>query len=266
MILYEHKRLTSRRFLEYTRSNDVAIFPVGALHAHEHIPMGIDILAADAIADDLARRTSTLLVPQMPFGTEPHYVDYPGTIHVPAEHLKMILLDVCAGLKHWGIRKIVFVNGHGGNGAVLRDVAADLRSQGMLAPIIEWWILVKDLVPEIYEAPDQRVKGDTRLPETALALAIDEDSVEMDQCRAMKMQEDLFGGLLTPDWFKGVRFKGVSVPMPLRTFEVANPGELGSTATREQGEELLEAVVSFAADFVETLKKVDIPPLPSHQS
>ena len=70
-----------RRWPRTSRSDDIALFPVGSTEQHGPAgPLGVDSYAAIALAEDAARATGVLVTPPLWFGDSPHHLDFPGTL------------------------------------------------------------------------------------------------------------------------------------------------------------------------------------------
>ena len=96
---------------------DAAVLPIGALEQHSiHMPMGTDFILAGEVARRIAAQLpNAYLLPAMPFGNSQEHQDFAGTIWVRPATLMAVVEDICMALRHHGIKKVVVVNGHGGN-------------------------------------------------------------------------------------------------------------------------------------------------------
>ncbi len=96
---------------------DVVVLPIGALEQHSlHMPMGTDFILAQESARRIAERLpSAYLLPALPFSNSQEHQDFAGTVWIRPATLAAVLEDICLALRHQGIRKVVVVNGHGGN-------------------------------------------------------------------------------------------------------------------------------------------------------
>lgn len=116
--------LTWRQTREAGRSG-IALLPIGSQEQHaEHLPMGTDTLLAGAVVD----RAEALLgeegpqvvrLPVLPYGHSPHHL-FAAAVSLSAATLGAVLGDVLGSLNRSGFRRIMIVNGHGGNDEVMR--------------------------------------------------------------------------------------------------------------------------------------------------
>jgi creatinine amidohydrolase len=263
--MFELDRMTWKQTRDYMKTSDTCLFPIGCNHSHDHIFQGIDNVGADVIARELSNRTKVLLIPQLNFGWMPTYETYEGTISISQETMKQIILEVIETLHKWGIRKVVFINGHGGNTGILEDVGNTIFEWGMLAPILEWWTQACSLLsPELNSRMSETGNTRSRGLETAFAMAL--DMVNMEDLHVQEYKQ-VFGdeleitnstnhGLLP---FQGVRFKGFHVPMPMRVRELTQElGPAETDATAAIGQEIIDITNDYCADFIEAIKKIDV--------
>src|SRR5512140_3645909 len=95
---------------------DLAIIPTGAVEVYgPHLPLGSDGLVAQDLARKLAERVAAIVTPLVPVGDSRSLLSFPGTLTVSPATFRSYLKDLSAGLVHWGIRRILFINGHAGN-------------------------------------------------------------------------------------------------------------------------------------------------------
>ena len=95
---------------------DTAIVAFGSIEQHgHHLPLGVDWIVADAVAQRLGRELNAYVLPAMPFGCSREHMAFPGTITLRPSTLALVLEDIIESLYHHGFRKIVLLSTHGGN-------------------------------------------------------------------------------------------------------------------------------------------------------
>ena len=95
---------------------DIAVMSVGALEQHSiHLPLGQDWMSVREMARRIAERLDAYLLPSLPFGNSQEHQDFRGTIWLQPATLAQVVKDIVACLAHHGFKKVVLVNGHGGN-------------------------------------------------------------------------------------------------------------------------------------------------------
>jgi len=108
------------------------VIPVAALEQHgEHLPVFTDSLLLGEVvrrAEDHVRQ-SVLFTPLIWLGNSDHHLDFPGTLSAPPRVYLDLLLGVAENLLFHGFRRIVFLNGHGGNITPGKQAVFELRQQ-----------------------------------------------------------------------------------------------------------------------------------------
>ncbi|MFJ8803907.1 creatininase family protein [Streptomyces sp. NPDC102487] len=125
----------------------IALLPIGSQEQHaSHLPMGTDThlveAAVDRALDLLAKDTSpaeVVRLPVLPFGHSPHHL-FAAAVSLSAATLGAVLDDVLDSLVTSGYRRIMVVNGHGGNDEIMRLAVKRfaLRSQVTVAACSYW--------------------------------------------------------------------------------------------------------------------------------
>ncbi len=103
----------------------IHIIPVGSLEQHDNLPLGTDTLIAECISwrvrDRLADEgLDSLVLPPLFYGFSPEWTGYPGTVTLSMEAFCNTIVSIVNSLTGQGVRRIVFLNGHGGNSNILR--------------------------------------------------------------------------------------------------------------------------------------------------
>lgn len=114
------------------------ILPLGATEQHgPHLPLGTDTIRAEALAERLAERLpGSLVAPALPFGCSDEHSGFPGLLGLEAETLASVVVDLARRMVGWGIRRLVLLSAHGGNGAALERALTMLRHE---LPGLEVW-------------------------------------------------------------------------------------------------------------------------------
>ncbi|MFY9231266.1 MAG: mycofactocin biosynthesis peptidyl-dipeptidase MftE [Candidatus Nanopelagicales bacterium] len=113
----------------------MVLVPLGSTEQHgPHLPFATDTMIADAVAHAVAERIRTSLTrpivvaPALPFGASGEHQDFPGTISIGHDALRILLVELIRSLSTWASR-IVLVNGHGGNALTVKAVINQMRDE-----------------------------------------------------------------------------------------------------------------------------------------
>lgn len=129
------------------RSNpyDVAVLPWGATEAHNtHLPYGTDNIESEYVAAESARLAwergaRVIVLPVIPFGVNTGQLDIPLCINMNPGTQTDVLRDVALGLAPHGVRKLVILNGHGGND--FRQIIRELQPQlNVFLCQVNWYV------------------------------------------------------------------------------------------------------------------------------
>jgi creatinine amidohydrolase len=123
------EELTSSEIAALDRDRTVLVLPLGSVEQHgNHMPVGTDTLLAHAVSLAAAERGSqqVAVLPPPWYGFSAHHMRFAGSITLRAETLMAVAEDVVGSLVTHGFRRILIVNGHGGNGGVIDLLAFTL--------------------------------------------------------------------------------------------------------------------------------------------
>lgn len=162
-------RLTWQEFGEEVPARrDTAILPAGTIEAHGVTSLATDVLIPEKIAEEIADRLKAVVLPSVPYGITRSLYGYPGSLTVkPATFEAYIseIIDSCAGHK---FRKVVILNGHGGNSSTLNKVGLEgFHRTGLKVAVVHWWMLAAEVCKEVYGQSG----GHAALDENAFILA-----------------------------------------------------------------------------------------------
>lgn len=98
--------------------DDRCVLPLGSTEQHAQLSLCVDSIIAERIAIEGAEPRGVPVFPLMPYGFAPYYNAFPGTISLRLETLAAVYRDLISSVKRAGFRRILIVNGHGGNASV----------------------------------------------------------------------------------------------------------------------------------------------------
>lgn len=206
---------------DYLERDDRIVLPLGSTEQHAYISLETDNILAERVSVEAAEPLGVPVLPVLAYGVTPRFAAYPGSPSIDSELYWRLLSDLIGSLRGQGFRRILLVNGHGGNSFAAEAIAVgDVRWH-------DWWrserirALVDEIDPEASHASWMETFPWTRL-----------DGVELPEGR--KGALDL-----------------MDVTDPAEFRERAGDGSLGGFYERPD-EEMLE-IWAAAVDEVRTL-------------
>ena len=117
-----YDELTAPDFVKAVeKSSGVCLLPMGILEKHgPHLPLGTDIFESRKVATTAAELEYSIVFPTYFVGQINEARHQPGTISYSPELIWKMLQETCEELSRNGLKKIIIVNGHGGNNDFLR--------------------------------------------------------------------------------------------------------------------------------------------------
>lgn len=100
---------------DYLKKDDRVILILGACEQHGYLSLLTDTKIPLALAEAASEKTGVLLAPPLNFGCSPYFLDYPGTISLRLHTYLDIVEDILRSLYGAGFRRVLILNGHGGN-------------------------------------------------------------------------------------------------------------------------------------------------------
>lgn len=136
--------LTTRDFEGLNPETTIAVLPIAAIEQHgPHLPVSTDTEIARGMIAETFRQCpaeiDALFLPVQAIGKSNEHIRSPGTLTLTAETALKAWTEIGEAVARAGVRKLVFVNSHGGNVALMEIVARELRVRcGMLAVSSSW--------------------------------------------------------------------------------------------------------------------------------
>lgn len=249
----ELARMTTEEAAAALRTARLALLPVGSCEQHgPHLTLDTDAAVAETIARRLAAElgNEAVLCPPLGYGLSEHHLTFGGTLTLrPATYLA-VMDDILESLAHHGLRRVLIVNGHGGNIDALRLAArAARRDRSMLVASFMWAAIAADAAAD---ASASAAYGHACEVETSVAMALIPDRVRPDRIVAP-------GGRHSVDPLTDPPRATVDEPVWLH--EWSDDGALGDPrkASPEAGRAVVETVVERALGYARRLAERPFP-------
>lgn len=236
----------------------VFVLPLGSLEQHgRHLPLMTDTAIVTEIAGRIERAVpqDVVLVPTLWTGHSPHH-DHFGAISLDVRPYMDLVGSVCRSLVGMGARKILLLNGHGGNDvpskAALREVKSEFRTmQDLYIAYAAYWTLASEAFSHIRQSPPGGM-GHACEMETSVMLAIHPDAVDL--------REAVEGGPRNEGKYRRLDMLHGQPYFIVNDFhELSASGTIGQPqfASSAQGERFLEAAVEAALDLIREISTWD---------
>jgi len=120
--------------------DDRTLLPIGSTEQHAYLSLATDSTLAERVAVEAARPLGLPVFPVLCYGITPSFMAYPGTVTLSKETFARVVGEVLDGIAASGFRRILIVNGHGGN-APVHDIASRWMADhpGLRVRVHDWW-------------------------------------------------------------------------------------------------------------------------------
>jgi len=249
----ELARLTWKEAEQALGAAKLALVPVGSLEQHgPHLTLDTDLAVAQALADRLHSDlgVEAVLCPPITYGLSEHHMAFPGTLTLRPDTLLAVFRDLIESLSVWELRRVLVINGHGGNIDVLRLVSRNARrDRGSLVAAIMWAVLA---APEIATRAQSPQYGHACEIETSVAMDLIPDRLRPDKIDQPGRRRSV-DPLTDPP--------RSLVDQAVWMEEWTDDGALGdpSLASAEVGKELVDVIYERALAFARRFSQREVP-------
>ena len=244
--------LTWRQAKNRLKKMDVALLPVGAVEQHgPHLPLDTDAFDADYLARRVAEACSDpkpLVLPPISYGVSYHHADFAGTVSISNDTLAKMIYEIGMSVSRNGIRKLVIINGHGGNSPALNYAAQMINRDAHIFVCVDTGETSDVDIYEIIETPNDVHAGEI---ETSTGLAVRPQLVKMAQ--AKKHIPEFSSKYLDFTSRRGVLWYAY-------TRKISPSGVMGdpTKASAAKGEKIWEIMIAHLVSLVEDLKRMTL--------
>ncbi len=232
----------------------IAVLPLAAVEQHgPHLPLGVDAYLGDTYLTRaralISEELPVTFLPLQAIGHSQEHVRFAGTLTFSAETVIRAWTEIGESVRRAGVRKLLLMTSHGGNGPAMEIVARDLRARHDMLVVTCGW--QRFGYPDGLFAEDERKHGihagdiETSLMLAARAQAVRKDKAANAEPATVSLEKDF-------RWLNASRPAGFG----WMTQDLHPSGALGdaSKATAGKGE---AALAHGAKAFVELLNEID---------
>lgn len=254
MTSFEWMDLTSDD-LSKLPTDTLAVQPIGAVEQHgPHLPLGTDSIIAEEVSREAIRRSSgpTLLLPTISTALSREHVWAAGTISLDSHTLFGLIESMGESVKNAGIKRLVFINGHGGNSAILRVACRELRIKHQLLTFLAHPQLPLDQGGTALDDSEMGLAVHAGRSETSIMLYLRPELVHMERARTN-----------VPSWladFNHIGF-GKEVTFGWSSEDFGSTGVIGdpTLASSDQGKSAFQSAADRLTYILEEAARFSFP-------
>ena len=259
-----HGYIPPHRFLPYLswtevaalpdRENTVIVLPTGAIEQHgPHLPCAVDsVICSGVVGHALTRLPASVpafAMAPIVYGKSEEHLHFPGTITLTGETLLATMIEIGESVYRSGFRKLLIVNGHGGQPQIMEIMAREMRLRHgdyIVVPQHTWRL--PHVAGRYMADKEKKLAMHAGHAETAIMLALAPDTVHMERA-VTNYPEEFPSKLLSPDGRPACAWTA-------RDFGPS--GIIGDPlpATKEQGEAILDSLATSWAQAITELHEL----------
>lgn len=243
------------RFDELTRDelNELApratvVVPVGSTEQHgPHLPVCVDTAIITHLSQAAVRSASAeapvVITPTLPFGFAHHHQPFGGTISLSMDTYLQVLTDIGRSLVTAGFRRILFINGHGGNAGPVAQITDRLVHEDRVDAHVgatSYWFCASDVLAEL-DLDGAPKPGHAGSFETSCLLALHPELVRMEKTPA---REDELQPLVHQN------LPGAAIRRPGIWQESDGRTDDSHAASRAIGQRVLDDIATSLSSFI----------------
>ncbi|MFX0108664.1 MAG: creatininase family protein [Candidatus Hodarchaeota archaeon] len=233
------------------KETDIALVPIGSTEQHgPALPVDNDHFIATEfskrVAEVLWNDIKVVVAPTIAYGYSPHHMQFKGTITVNESTLAGLIADVCSSLAHHGFKKIIIMNGHGGNSTAISNALHTMQGNVSAEVFsIDWWTVAMDKVPDLFSQPVFHACDMETSVGWHLGQRVAEDK-RIDEPGKTRVEGFVEANMLA---------KPPKVSTTFMMKDISDSGVVGysTKATPEKGQQLADIVVERIIEFIKKI-------------
>ncbi|MBO9431941.1 creatininase family protein [Sulfitobacter sp. R18_1] len=125
---------------EYLKTDDRCVLPLGSTEQHAYLSLSVDSILSEKVAADAAEPLGVPVFPAVAYGLTPYFMGFPGSVSLKLSTYAALLRDILDSLYATGFRRVLIVNGHGGNSPVQPVTMEWMEAnEGARCRFHDWW-------------------------------------------------------------------------------------------------------------------------------
>ena len=257
--------LTTRDFAQLHASGQarqtVAVLPVAAIEQHgPHLPLSVDATLLQGVIDAalplLPGALPVLFLPPQVVGLSPEHIRFPGTLTLSPATVIALWTEIGECVARAGVKKLLLLNGHGGQVSVMDIVARELRTRSKLLVYSSSWfsLPLPDAVAGQFSAEEHRFGIHAGEIETSMMLHLAPETVHMAHARDFRSTSQ----------DRAERFailgngKSAKLGWQMQDYHVAGAVGNAAAATAEKGQAVVEAAAQQLVRLLQELHDLSL--------
>jgi len=237
-------------------ANKIVVFPLGSFEQHgHHMPLTTDrdIVTGVATRLEQKRPDKILLLPTLWTGHSTHHLAFPGTLSVSQMPYITLVCEMCRSIAKMGAKKVLLLNGHGGNDIPVRAALRELKTELPKIQFVfaNYWSLGAKTINKVRES-EMGGLGHACEMEASVMLYLHPEKVNMKKARRDgrdKIPQDTYR--------KGDMMSSRPIYFVNEFDEISDTGTVGhpDLASAEKGKRFLNGIVDDVLEFVDDFAK-----------
>jgi creatinine amidohydrolase len=242
------KELTAEELRANAAADAIVVLPVGSMEQHgPHLPVGVDTILTEGVcragAEAAAGDVAVVVAPTVWCGMAEHHMAFGGTFSFDIPTYRAVLLAFLRSIERHGFKRVLIINGHGGNTAALNAFLPDLARETSLRIFVAGYFELPrtDIGPFLENQTGVQHACEV---ETSLMMVVAPDLVRHERIA------EAFGGLDPGSEWR-------TMPARFRSFkEITASGVNGDArrASRAKGEKIFESLAGGLANLLKSGK------------
>lgn len=198
------ENLSTNEVEDYLNDKDIILVPVGSVEQHSAYGLiGTDFIIAEDIARELGEQMEIMVAPSIHYGISSHHMGFKGTATVSPNTFILLLGDIIKSFLSHGFKRILCINGHGGNINAIKTTFQILKAENLPGcfDVISWYELpgVTELTCKLFAVQE----GQHATPgEISITKFLRPDSFQNKSTEKKKIDEQEFYWPLTAEEFQ----------------------------------------------------------------
>ena len=247
----------------------VVIVGLGSIEQHAvHLPLGCDSIGLTKFIHEVASETNSVCLHPCWAGYSPHHMEFAGTVTLSWNTLLNVALDTIKSLAHHGVKRFVLINYHGGNTNIMKLATEIAKREFRVMVATPEGPQTTELAKKIKERMQRFLEVHSCPRETSYALHYFPELVEMWRLEGWEnptlIPKELreFMDPSRPDYETVSQIFNASIGP--NTHNITKTGQYSTNDPRagnaEEGKAMADEAVKFLVDFINTWKKLPVPP------